>query len=511
VGRSELTTELIDGPVAFVDIETTGGHPAYHRIVEVAVIGATGGKFDFEWSALINPGTSLPPSIQRLTGIHDDMLRDAPTFRDIANELESRLAGRLFIAHNVRFDYGFIRREFKHMGREWQSRMACTVRLSRALYPDMPRHNLDAVILRHELQVPARHRAMPDAMALWQFWRKLREEWPADVLAAAVKKAAHRPALPAQLPADLPDELPDAPGVYRFFGDGDALIYVGKADNIRERVLDHFRSATRDTKSQRLAAQTQRVEWRETAGELGALLLEARMVREEQPVYNRRLRGGGERLTWVLDDAGNPPRLAEVDADLLQAGVAFGLYRSERDARKALESLAREQHWCLKVLGLESGAGSCFGFQVGRCKGACCGHESAAVHLARVKLGLARERLASWPYRGAVCVREAGSGGRAELHVVNAWQHLGSFDEEEFAAIAPGSFSASTFDIDTYRILTRALKGKRYRVVELAGGGAASARRAGAPRQATPAAQAHAAHVAPLDDWPGTHSAADDF
>lgn len=494
MGRPELTTTLIDSPVAFVDIETTGGHPAYHRVAEVAVIGATGGELDFEWSTLVNPGVALPPSIQRLTGIDNDMLRDAPSFRTIADELAARLEGRLFIAHNARFDYGFIRREFKSLGRDWRSPMACTVRLSRQLYPEMPRHNLDTLILRHDLQIAARHRAMPDAVALWQLWRKLREAWPSEVLERALRAAAYRPTLPAQLPPDLPDELPDAPGVYRFYGEGDGLIYVGKADNLRERVLDHFRGATRDTKSQRLAAQTRRIEWHETVGELGALLLEARTIREEQPVYNRRLRGGGERLTWMIDDSGAAPQLVTIDREMLRSGFAFGAYRSERDAHKALESLAREHHWCLKMLGLEAGEGSCFGYQVGRCGGACVGRESRERHLARVKVGLMRNQLQRWPYEGPIAVTEVAADGRRQLHVIDDWQLVATLDAAEGAdevAQYPLAGNAGPFDIDTYRILVRALKDSRYRVVPLAR----------APSRSRRGDDDLAVDPIPVDDW----------
>ncbi len=474
--RSHLSS-LYDSPVAFVDIETTGGHPAYHRITEVAVIGATGGRLDFEWSTLVNPGVAVPPGIQQLTGITNDMLADAPDFSAIAKELEQRLDGRVFVAHNARFDYGFIRREFGGVGHNWQARALCTVKLSRALYPGERRHNLDALIARHALNLESRHRAMPDARALWQFWRHVRRQWSESALESAMQHAMQRPALPAQLPQDLADELPEAPGVYRFYGEKSALIYVGKALNIRHRVLEHFRGATRDTKSQRLAAQTQRVEWQETAGELGALLLEAQIVGQQQPVYNRRLRGGGEQLTWAFPDSDAPPRLMPLDTDALRSGQAFGLYRSERDARRALTALARDSQWCLKQLGLEAGEGSCFAYQLQRCTGVCIGLEPAARHMARVKMGLIRQQLQRWPYAGPVTIREARADGLVQVHIIDAWQHLATIDVtggnglENVAAEALAEEATATrrgpFDIDGYRILTRALKGKKHRVAPI--------------------------------------------
>ena len=462
--RPELTI-CADCPVAFVDVETTGCAPGRHRIIDVAVIGARAGEVEFEWQSLVNPGGRVSAGITALTGIDNDMLVDAPPFEAIASRLREQLAGRVFVAHNVRFDYGFIRREFALAGHDWRAPNLCTVRLSRALYPEMTHHNLDAVIERHSIRIENRHRAMPDARVLLEFWRKLRVEWSAEELQRALDASALRVALPPALSADLVDDLPEAAGVYRFFGasetGGETLLYVGKANSLRERVLDHFRAAAGDAKTLRLAAQVRRVEWTETAGELGALLLEAREIRERQPVYNRQLRGNGERFTWLFSDACEAPKLVELDAGSLHSGNAFGTYRTARDARTALESLAREHRWCCKLLGLEEGTGSCFGYQVGRCDGACVGRETSAVHLARVKMRLMPQKLRAWPHAGPMMWREA-SGERAQYHVIDGWQHLATFDGDDDPSmwtvrIRQLRRRMNGFDVDGYRILTRHL------------------------------------------------------
>ena len=450
-----------DEPIACVDVETTGGHPAWHRITEIAIVGMRAGGIEWEWSQLVNPGCRIPPSIQQLTGISDEMVADAPPFAAIADEVQSRLAGRRFVAHNARFDYGFVRTELRRLGRPFAAPLACTVRLSRELYPEQPRHNLDAIIARHGLECASRHRALPDAQVLAQLWGALRREWPADTLDAALDRVGRRPSLPSHLSPDLVDDLPEACGVYRFIGEGDALIYVGKALNLRERVLSHFMSAERDAKSQRLAAQVRRIEWTETAGELGALLLEARVVRESKPVYNRRLRGGGELFTWRIDDDGSAPQLTALQGPL-PSGDIFGLYRSARQARTALTKLARDQKLCLRVLGLEPGGeGSCFGHQVGRCAGACVGAEPRLKHNLRLKLALAPHKLRSWPYKGAVALEETSAMGLKQWHVLDGWQYLGSLQPDEVdptdtarvGLVAP----EAGFDPDVYRILARHL------------------------------------------------------
>lgn len=450
-----------DEPIACVDVETTGGHPAWHRITEIAIVGLRAGEVEWEWSSLVNPGCRIPPSIQQLTGISDDMVADAPPFAAIADEVEARLVGRRFVAHNARFDHGFVRAELRRLGRPFAAPLACTVRLSRELYPDQPRHNLDAIIARHGLECASRHRALPDAQVLGQLWRALRAAWPAATLDAALERIARRPSLPSQLPPELVDDLPEACGVYRFIGEGDALIYVGKALNLRERVLSHFMSAGRDAKSQRLAAQVRRIEWTETSGELGALLLEARLVRGLKPVYNRRLRGEGELHTWSVGDDGAAPGLLRLDGPL-PAGDVFGLYRSVRQARTALTKVARDHKLCLRVLGLEPGGeGSCFGHQVGRCSGACVGAEPLLKHNLRLKLALAPHKLRAWPYKGAVALEETSAMGLRQWHVIDGWQYLGSLHPDEADAGAGASPSLDEaragFDADVYRILARHL------------------------------------------------------
>lgn len=458
-----LPVDLAAGAIAFVDVETTGGHSAWHRITEIAIVAMRDGVVEWEWSSLVNPGVTIPPSIQRLTGISNEMVAAARPFEELAAEIDSRLAGRRFVAHNARFDYGFVRAEMRRSGRRFSAPLTCTVRLSRELYPEAARHNLDAIIERHGLECSSRHRALPDAQVLAQLWQRLRASWPATVLDEAIERVGRRPSLPSHLSADLIDDLPEAAGVYRFYGEGDALIYIGKAKNLRERVLEHFMGASRDSKSQRLAAQTRRIDWTETAGELGALLLESRLVRELQPVYNRRLRGGGETWTWLIDDAGTAPQLHALEGPLPHDGDAFGLYHGARQAKTALVQLAREHRLCLRVLGLEAGReGSCFGFQVGRCAGACVGEESRAKHGLRLKLLLAPLKLRSWPHEGAVAIEETSALGMRHWHVVDGWQYLGTVMAEESVADhgrpvlrdapAPG------FDADTYRILCRYLK-----------------------------------------------------
>lgn len=464
-------------PIAFVDVETTGGHAGLHRITEIAIVGMDDGRVAWQWSALVNPGTRIPSGIERLTGISNALVADAPSFAALAPEILQRLQGRRFVAHNARFDYGFVRNEMRRAGVVFSAPVTCTVRLSREIFPEAARHSLDALIERHGLSCAVRHRALPDAAAIAEFWQVLLASHDATRLEAAIERVSRRPSLPPQLPPDLVDDLPESPGVYRFLGEGSAadgvLLYIGKANNLRERVLSHFGTAQRDGKSQRLAAQVTRIEWQETAGELGALLREARWVRELQPIYNRRLRGGGERWTWWLSNPLTPPTLLELSDDWPTEGDLFGVYRSAREARKSLESLAAEAKLCRKVLGLETGGpGSCFAYQIGRCAGACVQKESVAKHGLRTALAMARQKIKPWPWPGAVAIEERNSLGVCEYHVLNRWCYLGTVrqahpqDVDSPSTLLADEMVASTphFDIDTYRILSRFLSRERLKV-----------------------------------------------
>ena len=176
---------MFDRKVVFLDLETTGASAARDRITEVGLIEVDGGYFVREWSTLVNPGIPIPPLIQSLTGINDAMVAKAPYFEDIARELYEAIDGRMLIAHNARFDYGFLEHEFKRLDQDFSAPVLCTVRLSRKLFPQHARHNLDTLISRHDIECDARHRALGDARVLWQ----LAQQWRSDPGEAAVLAA----------------------------------------------------------------------------------------------------------------------------------------------------------------------------------------------------------------------------------------------------------------------------------------------------------------------------------
>jgi DNA polymerase-3 subunit epsilon len=452
----------MQAPLAIVDVETTGSDPSVDRITEIAVLLAENGALTTQWSTLVNPGAQVPGAIQALTGISQDMVDCAPRFAELADELHERLAGRIFVAHNARFDYGFVRREFERAGIRYHAKTLCTVRLSRRLYPGVPGHDLDALIERHGLACAARHRALPDAGVVWQFLRIAAEEHGEEVVAVAARQIARQPTLPPHLERAAIDEIPEAPGVYLFYDEGGAPLYIGKSRAMRSRVLQHFVATSSWT------PRVRRIEWQRTAGELGALLREAELVKTLDPEYNRQLRRP-ERLCGFAFD-GKRLRLAaaaEIDADTLP--YVYGVWRSRRAALQALRAAADEHRLCLQTLGFDvKKHGHCLRHQLGRCAGVCAGKENIHVHHARVATALAPLKSAAWPHRGPLGVVEAdASRDTTEVHVVDRWCYLGTATSEaEVAELLEAR--RARFDYDHYRILSRHLARRGVRVVPLA-------------------------------------------
>jgi DNA polymerase III subunit epsilon len=442
-------------PLAFVDLETTGATATVDRITEIGIIEVDTDGTTREWQQLVNPGVSIPPFIEQLTGISNSMVAEAPAFETVAAETLRRLEGRLFIAHNARFDYSFLKNEFKRIGVTFRAPVVCTVKLSRALFPEHKRHNLDSLIERHGLAADARHRALADAQLIHQFWQKVHAACAASAIDAALQAQNARPSLPPQLDPGFLDDLPDGHGVYLFYGENALPLYVGKARNLRQRVLSHFAADHSSAREMDLAQQIRRIDWIETAGEIGALLKEASLVKQLQPIANRLLRRNNDVCTWTLVDEGEGwlrPQLALAnDLDFGIRSACYGLFKSSKEASEVLRALAAEHRLCDALLGLEKTAPGkpCFGYQIKRCKGTCIGAEPYARHTMRLVGGLTRLKLVSWPVDGPALIREG-----EEAHLIDGWRYLGTArSDEELHALQDSP--RPPFDRDIYKLLAK--------------------------------------------------------
>lgn len=456
----------LPAPMVFVDLETTGGNALDDRVTEIGVVEV--GPHGVEpWSTLLDPGAPIPPFIQQLTGITNDMVRGQPSFATLAEGLAERLHGKLFVAHNARFDYGFLKNEFKRAGIRFQADVLCTVRLSRLLFPSAARHGLDALIARFGLAPLGRHRALADADLLWQFWQKLHTIYSPELIEQAVQRVTKRSSQPPQLPDEAIDALPNGPGVYLFYGEGDTLLYVGKSVDIRARVRAHFSGDHQVAKDLRISQEIRRVQARRTAGELGALLLESQLVKQLKPVHNRLLRRASSLYSWQLRPEDDTPQLVNAKTlDFASADTLYGTFTSRNSAQSALRALADEHRLCCAQLGLETVAAGrpCFGYQVKRCDGVCVGEAPLDAHTSRMREALCAMHLKTWPFEGPIAIEERSTSGAAdggpevEYHVIDRWQYLGSVTSQAaLDALLDDMPAVTGFDPDIHRLLGRRL------------------------------------------------------
>ena len=445
------------GDFAFIDVETTGSTPLHDRVTEVAIIRFASGKTPIRWQSLINPGISIPPMIQSLTGITNAMVRAAPTFFDVREQVRGMLEGAYFVAHNARFDYGCIKNEFRRYAESFTADALCTVRLSRKLYPDSDGHGLDALIKRHDLRGFARHRAMGDTEATAAFVQHACEDVGVDSALVAIKSLLKMPSLPSHLSVDALTDIPDSAGVYLFYGINDLPLYIGKANHLRERIRSHFSSDHMTSNDIRLSQELRRIEWIQTAGEFSALLLEAQLVKERFPEHNIALRKkekiGFLRLNayeslpdWVPAGAININTPMENNPPTPHH---FGPFTDKTTAKKWIATAAKNHQLCDHALGLSkprSNNDPCFARQVGRCHGVCVSAETTEQHHARVVDAFTTHAFPAWPFAGAVAFEERDTANdRTDVLLFDAW-----------CAISGGTTTA--FDADVYKLLRRMMK-----------------------------------------------------
>jgi DNA polymerase III subunit epsilon len=447
---------VLDGPLVFVDIETNGLDHVRGRVIEVAAVRVENGIVTREFNQLIDPETELPWFITNLTGISSDDLKGAPTFLQVADELMDVLNGAVFVAHNVRFDYSFLKQEFKRLNQKFLPKQLCTVKLSKALYPQERSHKLESLITRHGFTFTHRHRAYDDAAVLWQFVQHARNNFGDEVIEAAIAKQINRPALPKALDPAVVNELPTGPGVYIFNDAEGRPLYVGKSINIKKRVLSHFTRDHDQTKEFKIAQTVHAVETRQTAGELEALLLESELVKELQPLYNRRLRKL-EKLLLVrghLNEAGymtlSLEEASSIDPENLSNILA--VYPRRGRAKESINELQKTYELCPKLCGLEKASGACFLSQLGKCRGACDGKEEATRYNERVTTAFERQNIQAWPYHGPVLVQEKTSEAQGSGIMVDQWCVIGTITQEPYCEPVI-STRRKLFDLDTYKIL----------------------------------------------------------
>ena len=274
---------------AIVDIETTGSYAAGNKITEIAIVIHDGTHILEKFQSLVNPDSPIPFHIQALTGITNEMVEDAPTFKDIASTVYGLLHKRIFVAHNVNFDYSFIVEELKNAGYSWRAPKLCTVRLSRKIIPNQSSYSLGKLCQNLGIRIHDRHRAMGDAEATVTLFEKLVREDKEKLIESTLRKTKeHR--LPTHINEEDFLKLPETTGVYIFHNAVGKIIYVGKAVNIQKRVLSHFSGTNGTQKRQAFINDIHHIDYIETGTELMSLLTECKLIKQHWPTHNRALK-----------------------------------------------------------------------------------------------------------------------------------------------------------------------------------------------------------------------------
>ncbi len=364
---------------AILDIETTGFSPSAEKITEIAIYIHDGRRIVDSFSTLLNPEKKIPYRIIQMTGINNQMVESAPKFYEVAKKIVELTDDKIVVGHNVRFDYGFIRNEFKSLGFDFQRKTIDTVKLSRKLIPGKPSYSLGKLCQSLEIENLSRHRAEGDAMATVKLFEMLLSiDSQLDDLD---KKGAVN-----GFNKSLVEGLPKAAGVYYFYNKSGELIYVGKSINIHDRVLSHLNNNLHK-KAVRMKNDIAEVHFELTGNELVALLLESAEIKKHQPIYNR-----AQRRTYFnyglysfTDENGYINLKVTRIIEELNPVYTYG---SAHEGKEHILRLTEEFGLCQKLCGVYDTTGSCFQYQIHQCEGACIGKESPKSYNSKVEQAL---------------------------------------------------------------------------------------------------------------------------
>ncbi|MEM6726162.1 MAG: exonuclease domain-containing protein, partial [Bacteroidota bacterium] len=347
------------------------------------------------FSSLVYPERSIPYNITKITGITDEMVAEAPRFYEIAKQIVELTQGAIFVAHNVRFDYNFIREEFRQLGYTYKRKQLDTVRLSRKVFPGLPSYALGKLIKHFGISVDRRHRALDDALATTDLLQRILNTDQEDQAKNLINHGVQASKLPQNISLDTLHNLPEGPGVYYFHSESGEVIYVGKSINIKKRVMDHFASRTR--KSIKIQRMIHEITYEETGSELIALLLEQHEIKRLRPVFNTMLKTRTYKYCihqFVNEDGFDCMEVSEIkpNQNIVREFTGRG------EARGALAYVCREFGLCRCLNQLNKTGKSCFDYQLRNCSGAYLDMEAAESYNQRSKEAVeALQRFPAFP------------------------------------------------------------------------------------------------------------------
>ncbi len=358
-----------DVKFAITDIETTGGGIKGNKITEICVIVIQNGEVINEYSSLVNPGTEIPLYIETLTGINDEMVHKAPTFAQVAEDIQKITRECIFVAHNVNFDYNIIRAEFRNLGIAFERKRVCTVRLAKKLIPGLFSYSLGNICTSINIPHYDRHRARGDCEAtVTLFQRCLALDPDYETLTTLLNQKTAAAYLPPNFKNSDFEKLPTTTGVY-FFKDKDGIpLYIGKARNIKSRIKSHFQEKT--NRKYKLMQATYSIDYELTGNELLALLRESELILKYHPPFNKALKKVSR--PYTLTSYHNQKGIEQFAIHKNKISpVSWMKFYTREEAIKFLEYLCREFDLCPKYCGLQRGVEYCDHYKITSCSGMC--------------------------------------------------------------------------------------------------------------------------------------------
>lgn len=352
---------------AIVDIETTGGYAAAHGITEISIQIFDGNKVIEKFETLVNPCQSIPRYIQAMTGITDDMVEGAPVFEDVAGTVHRYLHDKIFVAHNVNFDYSFVKSHLAASGYEFNTKKLCTVRLSRKIFPGFPSYSLGNLCTSLDIEIEDRHRAGGDAAATVKVFQKLLQNDSEQHIAKSLQRNSKEQILPPNVPKEDFERLPWLPGVYYFHNEKGKIIYVGKAGNIRNRVNSHFSNNSDSRQKQNFIRHTHSISFQTCATELMACILESSEIKRLWPIFNySQKRWEDVYGIFTYEDQNGYLRLAiEKNKKRLTPVYSFHFLV---DGHSILRKFINEFNLCPRLCFMQTGAEPCDSTCLGACE-----------------------------------------------------------------------------------------------------------------------------------------------
>ena len=369
---------------AIVDIETTGSYAAANGITEISIYIFDGNTVTEKFETLINPRQPIPYFITAMTGISDKMVANAPAFEEVAEKIFNLLQDKIFIAHNVNFDYSFVKSHLKEAGFELNSQKLCTVRLSRKILPGYPSYSLGKLCQSLGIKINDRHRAGGDAAATVKIFQLLLQNDKEQHIQVSLRRDSKESILPPNVPKEHFNQLPYTPGVYYFHNEKGKVVYVGKANNIRYRVNSHFSNNSESRQKQNFMQHVHAISFQSCGTEMIACILESTEIKKRWPVFNSSQKRWEDTYgIFLYEDQNGYLRLA-IDKNRKRLNPVYTFHYLV-DGHAIIRQLIKDFNLCPKLCFMQKDISKCEGINDGYCHAACEQQESPSDYNKRVQ------------------------------------------------------------------------------------------------------------------------------